>query len=198
MSPIMLSPPWFTFANQIKYTYGLSPFVHVSNLVECEGNYILNIKVIKNAIAPALRAVLPVSKNFNNVQVFINVYDYYGNLVEPSNHIFTAETLAKTFCLALYKNPLFVGTVLTAGKFPPNFPNTIGDVVIVIKNHVVLFYNDDISDLCSNYSEVAAKVFYDVSNTAFMPNLTISFTTYDPKCQLQKDLFCTNSMPCRC
>lgn len=189
MSTITLSPPWFTFANKIKYTYGESPFVKVNDLIELpDGNYLLNIFVTNTLVAKALRQVLPESKEFGNISVFILVYNPAGEIEEIVNEAYTAETLAKVFCTALKGNPLFVGVVLLENGLPVEQRG----ITIVIKKDVVQFYNDDISDLCLNFNEVAAKVFADVTTAEYPVELTASFTTFDPKCPKQKLLYCGN------
>ncbi|MEG6584887.1 hypothetical protein [Dendrosporobacter sp. 1207_IL3150] len=193
MANTRLSPPWYTFANEIKYTYGLSPYITVYDL-EVEGDkYTLPIKVTNNNdIATALRNVLPLTHKIGNITIDIVVLNSRGQVVPVTNKSYTPQTLAQTFCTALYKNPLFIGTVLTAKKIPPLMESTIGDVVIVIRRSVVQFFNDDISDLCSNYNEVASKVFGLVTNLNYRPRLRISFSSYDPDCQLQKNIYCKN------
>ncbi|MGL4774682.1 MAG: hypothetical protein ACRC2K_14055 [Clostridium sp.] len=187
-----LSPPWFGFANEIKYTYGLSPFIKVNDLVETSpGKFDLVIEVsCYTDIAKALRQILPVSRDFGGSIVTIIIKDCAGNIVPVSNEAYTPETLAKMFCLALYNNPLFVGAVLTAGKIDPMSQGLVGDVVLVIKPSVVQFFNDDIGDLCNNFNEVASKVFTQISNLEYPVGLKVSFSTFDPDCMLQKGIFC--------
>ncbi|MGL4107616.1 hypothetical protein [Clostridium sp. LP20] len=66
-------------------------------------------------------------------------------------------------------------------------------MVIIIKAAVVQFYNDDISDLCKNFNEVAAKVLADVTNLSYLPDLKISFSTFDQDCELQREIYCPNA-----
>ncbi|SHI81430.1 hypothetical protein SAMN02745163_00778 [Clostridium cavendishii DSM 21758] len=193
MAEVKLSPPWYTFANEIKYTYGLSPYIKVSNLAQVDDEYLLNIFVSSDKIAHALRAILPLIKTFGNIKVIILIYDEKNNIVQPEDISYTPEILATTFCTALYKNPLFKGAVLISDDATP----PIGNVVLVIAKEIVQFYNDDISDLCRNFNEVAAKVFTDVTTLAYTPNLTVSFSTYDCDCRLQKDIFCPKDK-CSC
>lgn len=182
-----LIAPWYVLANEIKYTYGMSPFVNVEDLVEgTGGNYYLPIKVKKDSVADALRQILPLSFQFGNITVNIVVYNSRGEIVTVNNIVYTEETLAKLFCTALKMNPLFKGAVIR----PEGFPGTIPNVTLVIAKEVIQFYNDDISQLCRNFNEVAAKVFGDVTNSSFSPNLVARFSTYDPKCKLQKNIYC--------
>lgn len=187
---VRLSPPWYTFANQIKYTYGASKFIHVNDLIEVDGEYLLTINVYDNRIARALRQILPMEKMFGNVDVDIAIFDCNGHEVPISNQEYTPEALGELFCIALKCNPLFVGVVLTGGKIPAPIINSVGNVVVIIDKCVVQFYNDDIADLCSNYNEVAAKVFLEVSTLKYPSDLTVGFNTYDENCQLQKQRFC--------
>lgn len=196
MAKVTLSPPWYTFANEIKYTYGLSSYIKVNDLIQTSDSYTLTIDVCNDLIATALRAVLPTTQTFGGVTVTIVIFNSTGAIVPESSIDYTPETLADTFCLALYSNPLFVGTVLTAGKLPPIVSGTVGDVVMIIKPDVVLFYNDDISDLCSNFTEVAAKVFTAVTTLSYLPDLKVSFSTYDANCALQQSIYCPTCSAC--
>lgn len=195
---VKLSPPWFIFANEVKYTYGVSPYVNVQDLVQVGDNYELRIDVCNNHIAEALRQVLPQSMDFGGVIVTVIVYNKFGQVVPVPNIVYTPETLAKTLCTALYGNPLFVGTVLTEGKEPPDEVDVLGQVVVIIKKCVVQFYSDDISDICSNYNGVAATVFANVTSLAYPPDLKISFSTYDAKCIKPSDLYCGVNHSCGC
>lgn len=190
MENIRLSPPWYTFANEIKYTYGLSPYITVNDLEDEGDKYTLTIEVANNDIATALRNVLPLTHTIGNITIDIVVLNSRDKVVPVTNKAYTPQTLAQTFCTALYKNPLFIGTVLTAEKIPLSMQSTIGDVVIVIRKSVVQFFNDDISDLCSNYNEVAARVFSLVTNLNYRPHLRASFSTFDPDCLLQDNIYC--------
>ena len=58
----------------------------------------------------------------------------------------------------------------------------VGNAVVIINKAIVQFYNDDISDLCRNYNEVAAKVFKEITNKDFGENLVVGFTTKSETC----------------
>lgn len=193
MPIVNLSPPWETYASKIRYTYGLSEYIQVNNLVQTGDSYTLVINVCNDDIAQALRQVLPTVVEFGNVNMNIIIFnsEFEGVDVQPIEY--TPETLAETFCRALYSNPLFVGAVLTEGKIPEPIVGPIGDVVLVIAPCVVQFFDDIINDLCGNYNEVASNVFNEITILEYNPGLTISFSTYDPKCAFQKDLYCSNS-----
>ncbi|MEC0014158.1 hypothetical protein P4K74_27385, partial [Bacillus cereus] len=48
----------------------------------------------------------------------------------------------------------------------PQFPGGANVVFPVFAAKVIQFFNDDISNLCQTFTEVAAKVFRDVMNDA--------------------------------
>lgn len=183
---VSLSPPWYTFANEVKYTYGMSRCVQVNNLVEVDGEYHLTINAYDDCIAEALRQVLPLTKDFGNIDVDITIFNSKGEVVPVINQVYTRETLAELYCRALTCNPFFRGVVLK----PDVLPSTVGDVIVIIDKKVIQFYDDDISDLCANFNEVAAKVFKDVSNILFETDLTVNFSTYDERCLAQQNIYC--------
>lgn len=185
-----LTAEWYTFANKVKYTYGASKLIQVNDLVQVDNEYLLVINVYDNKVASALRQILPVEKIFGNIKMLIAVFNCEGHEVPVVETEYTPETLGKLFCTALKCNPLFAGVVLTAGKIPDELVNMVGDVVVIIARWVIQFYNDDIGELCSNYNEVASKVFLEVSNKEFAPDLTVGFSTYDENCTNQKQRFC--------
>lgn len=195
---VKLSPPWFTFANEVKYTYGKSPYIRVKDLVQVGNNYELKIYVCDDTVADALRQVLPLSKDFGGVIVNIIVYNSSKVPVPVKNIVYTPKTLARTLCKALYENPLFVGTILTEGKLTPEQIGILGQVVVIIKKRIVQFYDDNISDICSNYNQIAATTFTNVSNLSYPVNLNITFSTYDSKCIKSTDLYCTSEDCCWC
>lgn len=151
MPEVTLSPPWYTFANQIKYTYGLSRYIKVNDLIATADSYTLIINVCNDLIATALAAVLPATQDFGGVVVTIVIFNSTGAIVPAPSIDYTPETLADTFCLALYSNPLFIGTVLT-----------------------------------------------DVTTLDYLPDLKISFSTYDQTCVLQQSIYCPTCSTCVC
>lgn len=195
---VKLSPPWFTFANEVKYTYGASPYVDVQDLVQVGNGYELRINVCNNKVAEALRQVLPLSKDFGGVIVNVVVYNKCGQVVPVPNIVYTPETLAKTICEALNGNPLFIGTILTDGKLAPEQIGALGQVVVIIKKCIIQFFNDDISDICGNYNAIAATTFTEVSNLAYPPGINITFSTLDSKCIKPSELYCGLTPHCRC
>lgn len=191
MEKVNLEAPWLSFAKKIKYTYGLGEHITVNDLIKNGDGYTLTISVRDDSVAAALEVVLPKTQNFGGVVIAIVIFNSTGNIVPETrtDYEYTPETLANIFKIALSSNPLFIGSVLTEGKLSEITLGNIGDVVIIIKREIVLFSNDDISDLCGNFTEVAAKVFQEFTQLTYLPKVKISFSTHDEKCELQKAIY---------
>ncbi|MGL4875765.1 MAG: hypothetical protein ACRC30_14060 [Clostridium sp.] len=186
---IKLSPPWYTYANQIKYTYGCSPHICVGTPKEINGKYEIDINVDDDSIAKNLRQILPTEKVFGGVVVTIKIFNAEKQEVfQTKNAYKNVEELADVLCNALQCNPFFGGIVLLKDKVIP----TDADVVVIIDNCVVQFYNDDISNICRNYTEVAAKVFEEITILKYPIAFTLSFVTYDSECTTLKTKY-----PCK-
>lgn len=194
MADINLSPPWYILKNQIAYTIGLSPGVMVRELVDLGYAYELPILVKNFNRAKAIRSILPSHYAFGNVLVIVNIYiqTAYGDLILPYSPITleSIDELMDLWCSALNGNPLYVGLFPTEKYVPPTAIDILGQVVIVVAKSVVQFYNDDISDLCENYNEVAATVFNEICTKSFLPNYKVSFTTFDKDCIDIEKLVC--------
>ena len=191
MAEVDLSPPCYTFAKKIKYTYGASKYVVVGDLEkeDTEGNYFLKVKGLTNNVAIALRRILPISQQIGNNYVRVKVVFRDGTEVMLEDLSYTKEIIATSFCLALKSNPLFYGTIITE-----DYPFKIdADVIITIRKEIIQFYNDDFSDYCRNLNEVAAKIFSDVTNLEMAQDIRISFTTYDSSYNSFKDVYCPKS-----
>lgn len=180
-------PPWYTLANKIKYTYGLSDLVQVNDLIGICNQYVLVINVFNNLVAQSLRQILPETVVMGNIIVNIVIFNNDGMIMITNKEEYTPETLGALFNIALTGNPLFKNVVITKGLITDNISPLVGDVVVVIDKEVVQFYNDDISDLCSNFNEVASKVFAEITNPEYECDLKVGFSTYDPNCKLQNE-----------
>ncbi|MDO5517754.1 MAG: hypothetical protein Q4F66_09370 [Clostridium sp.] len=180
-----ITPPWYTLANKIKYTYGLSDLVQVNDLIDICNQYVLVINVFDNLVAQSLRQVLPETVVMGNIIINIVIFNNNGAEMTISNEEYTPETLSGLFNTALTGNPLFKNVVITDGLLTDAISDLVGDVVVVIDKAVVQFYNDDISELCSNFNEVASKVFAAITTENYEGDLKVGFSTYDPDCQLQ-------------
>ncbi|MGL5717250.1 MAG: hypothetical protein ACRCX2_29835 [Paraclostridium sp.] len=192
MPEVKLSPPWYIFRNEVAYTIGRTPGVVVDQLKEDGANYKLTVYVMNSAQAQAIRQIMKEEYSFGNVKVMIVVQDRQTGQIVPYNTVsyLDANAVANVFCTALKGNCLFMGIILTEGKLPPIQQTEVGNLVLVFGKCVVQFYNDDISDLCSNYNQVASYTFSQVIQNKFNPNFKVGTTTYDEKCIKYTDLYC--------
>lgn len=194
-----LTPPWYTLRNQLVYTIGKTPGITVGELVEgTDGTYTLRIDVatcIKQA--EAVRLVIPQNYPFGTIKVLTEVYNNNTLVPMPNQVITTVEQVIEILKNALWCNPLVEGLLNVAGVLPPPQQGAVGSVVGVIEPWVIQFFNDDLSNVCSNYEEVAAQVFTEVFNLKYGTEaIGISFATYDAKCM--KDAKWISVCCCNC
>lgn len=198
-STTKLSPPWYTLRKKLFYTIGKTPCVYVGELEEqSEYQYLIKITVTSCIYqAENLRIILPESYPFGNISVLVKVYYYDQEILPQPISDITPEQLAYILCCALKCNPYVRGAIVLTDKIPPIEQQILGSVSLVIYPKVIQFYNDDISDLCSNFNDVATDVFASVLNTTYGLNSTkLSLSTYDPDCEIQKNLTCYCYIPC--
>jgi len=152
---VKLSPPWYTFFNYLKHSIGKDQCVDVLDMEEIsEGDFLIPVEVRDRGKAIALATILVPCKNFGNINVRIKVL-YCGRAVKPYCHPHDVSVLIKIFEEALETNYYF--EYVESGVL---FGSTI--VFPVFKREVIQFFNDDLSDLYSNFNGVAAMVFAEV------------------------------------
>lgn len=181
-SGVRLSPPWVTQRNKIACTIGLDQQVLVEDLEEkSETEYIVNVMVNDNRKAKALSNLLVSKYIYGDVILKVKVYAPCEIRVYPCFDALSPMELSKLLSEGLMGNPLYRGFVITEGVIPLQVVETVGQVVGIIRREVVQFFNDNITDLCGNYDEVASKVFNSIIRRDFNP-ATLSFTTEDREC----------------
>jgi hypothetical protein len=147
-----LSPPWFTVANQVKYTVGLTPGVTVGELNTAQQPYQLPITVEDPIQSQALAAILKPQYSLGNIEVQVQI-NPGAEAVKPAAVADPAQVV-QLIQTALKGNPLLVDVLVKqAGPWAPTA------VWPIFTRSVVQFFNDDISDYYSNYNGVAAQVF---------------------------------------
>lgn len=202
MSDCTYNQPWNTFFKELKSTYGASPYVKVQSPVQVRDDYLIRIDVSHKEVAFALRQVVVDTIEYTSPKatLFIKVFGPNGDEIPISTTSYTPQTLAKVFCTALKFNSFFMGAILTDGKLSPGAD--VGNVALVMKKEIIQFFDKNQSDLCSDFNEVAAKVFATVSRLEYPQDLCVSFSTYNEKCKLQKSFYCTGHSPylnrCQC
>lgn len=180
---VELSPIWYTLRNQLAYTIGKTPNVEVLELIEGEeGMYHLPIRVTSCLTqAEAVRLVVKEEYIFGNIKVITEVSFNDTLITMPDLAITTPEKVIEILKNAFWCNPLYKGAINVTGQLPPVEQDTVGSVVGVICPVVIQFFNDDISNLCNDYVEVASVVFQEVMNLTY-GEFKISFSTYNETC----------------
>ena len=183
MNKISLSPPWETLQKQFKYTFGLSPCVDVEDLKSIEGGYLLNVNIKNDCIAFALRQIINPVFYFGNINVVVSIKDSRNNIVRISDRPYSISGIKNLFCNAFRYNPLFFGIHIDSNV-----------AFIIFKQRIIQFFNDDISNLCQNYNEIASRIFEDICinrlkiNSNPM-NISVHYNTY-ADCMRDKNICC--------
>ncbi|WP_370872872.1 hypothetical protein [Croceifilum oryzae] len=154
---VELSPPWVTYFNEIKYSVGADPGVTVGPLIPVGDVYLIIVTVSGNEKAKAIATLLNPTITFGNVEAFVVVINTDGEQVFPLPCPLNAFLVASIVQTALTGNEFFQKVVVQ-----PQLPNQPNAVYPVFKPEVIQFFNDDISNLCNNFTGVAANVFQDV------------------------------------
>ncbi|MBM7692761.1 hypothetical protein JOC77_002192 [Peribacillus deserti] len=171
---LRLSPPQFTYFNEVKNSIGKDPLVNVKEIKELpNGEYLIPVIVQGSSKARALAAILENRKHFGNI-VVNTVVIVRGKTVKPLKKNFTPRQLEELFDQALNTNRYFKMAVSRSIT-----PGTIG-LFPVFSKRVIQFFNDDLSDLYNNFNGVAANVFRDVLK-AEINNIPINPSTASEK-----------------
>lgn len=189
---VKLSPPWYTFRNELYYTVGVTPGVEVGELVAVDTGYTLSVMVTSCKIqAEYLRIIIPETVDFGGVVVVTKILFDGAEVTMPNLAITTAEQVATIFFGALYGNPLFIGAILLDDKIPPMQQEILGDVTFVICPQVIQFYNDNLANLCKNFVGISSDVFAAVVKATYgnVP-IKVSFTPYAEGCIKLTDFYC--------
>ena len=143
MANVKLSPPWIIFVTELEQLFKYDSQVHVVYDSEAQ---VVDIYVENPEKAWALSQLLPVEKQFGNVELNINVI--------PSNGLLTAPEEANVYEVAFEGNPIFSFCRVISGIFARDL------VYVVFVNRVVQYFNDDLSDIygqCSTLYQTIAK-----------------------------------------
>lgn len=140
-----LSPPWITYFNELRNSVGADPTVTVGPLIPTDGNFIILVQTTDFEKAITLATLLKPTVQFGNVTIIVSVIG--DGIVNPIPYPLDAFELAQVVV-------------------QPQFSGGANVVFSVFSAEVIQFFNDDISNLCQTFTEVAAKVFRDVMNDA--------------------------------
>lgn len=161
-SQAQLSPPWYTLWNEIKASIGNDPGVTVNPLVTSQHPFVVPITVTDHNKAVGVASIMSAQYTLGNITVVVQVKDGSGQIVKPVVPG-SPDDLVKLMQAALTGNKWFVEVVKKA--FTP-LPHSPVVVYPVFSKAVIQFFNDDLSDLYSNYNNVVAFVFKLVLNPA--------------------------------
>lgn len=154
-SLVRLSPPWYTFFNFVKHSIAEDRCVDVLDMKEMSDcDFLIPIEVKDRNRAIALASILVPCKNFGNINVRIEI-SHCGRIINPCNCICDARGILRlfeeAFCTNCYFECVECVEIFGAARIFP-----------VFKKEVIQFFNDDLSDLYSNFNGVAADVFAEV------------------------------------
>ncbi|GLX66423.1 hypothetical protein [Paenibacillus glycanilyticus] len=176
---ISLSPPEFTYYNEIKYSVGKDPLVSVGPLQDHgDGEFIVKLYVKGIKKAQALATLVAPVKVIGEISIQVLVISG-GKVIEPITRTLTPKEIADLYRTAFRTNRLFhfvsVRTIFGQTYVYP-----------VFKIRVVQFYNDDLSDFYGNYNNVAAFVFRNVLRNEVSGTFIQFSTDKKKKCRKRK------------
>jgi hypothetical protein len=155
-----LSPPWYTFWNQVNSALGNDPDITVGPLNTGSNPYGIAVNVSGSDKARALATIVQSQQTFGNVVVQVQIF-YQGQQAAPIA-ITSAQQLVQVVQMALGGNGWFVEV-----QSRPLTPISKAQVIFpIFQKSVIQFYNDDLSDYYSNFNGVVASVFSEVLNGA--------------------------------
>lgn len=114
-----LSPPQFTYFNELKHSIGNDPLVSVINIIELpyDAGYFIPVIVQDQKTARALATISELQKSFGNIIVYVVVI-YDGDVVDPLNEDgLTPQQVPGLFKEALGTNRYFEFAVVE--QLPP-------------------------------------------------------------------------------
>jgi len=177
-----LSPPWFTYHRELIHSIGTDPSIEVGPLVECpdcsDNPQVYNVIItVQNRVkAQAVADILNPVKEFSEgaILVKVSVYDAEGNLHVPECPGDNAYAVVDTLNIALKDTAYFKATMVR--PFAPGSPELA--IYPLFEPAVIQFYNDDLSNFCQFYVNVASQVFADVMLPVICADEETSFPIY--------------------
>ncbi|CAM3339343.1 hypothetical protein PALU110988_17130 [Paenibacillus lupini] len=176
---ISLSPPEFTYFNEIKYSIGKDPLVRIGPLADLgDGQFEVTLYVKGLKKAKALATLIAPDKVIGGINIHVKVVNN-GKVVSPIERELSPQEIAALYRIAFRTNRFFHFVTLRS-----IFGNTF--VYPVFRIRVIQFFNDDLSDFYGNYNNVAALVFRNVLRTV-IDDIPIQLSTDKKKsCKKKK------------
>lgn len=149
-----LSTPWVTLYRKFEAMFGDDPDIKLEYVAGDGNDPIIKMYVEGHDKADAIAQLIQLEYNYGGVTVSVNVI--------PANKSYNKADL---FRRAFAGNPAFSYSVQAEGIFT----NPI--TYVVLKNKVVQFWNDDLSDINGNettlYEFIAPELFDNVDGVCF-------------------------------
>jgi len=152
-----LSPPWYTYNNEIKALFELDPDIEVGDIYEVNNE---NFKVAMNICTTnpekflALNKVVKPVVEFGNVNLHVIIQD-------------TSESSDKNPYIEIYSKLFESNPRVKDLKLCKDFADQ-EHLFVEFEPEVIQFYNDNINDFYGNYNglaqDIAQKLFVDSTN----------------------------------
>lgn len=160
---VKLSPPWITYCHKIEALFKGDEDIEIKYDDE---DMTLKLFVEDSAKADALMKLLPMSKSFGNVTLYINIIPADGE-----------NNKVELFREAFKGNP----NVVDIATIEDVFSNPIS--YVIFKKEVIQFFNDDTSDyygLESTLNEnIAREVFGDQDGVYFCTDSNVEDSPFN-------------------
>ena len=149
---LKLSPPWITYINKLQALFDGDPQI-AFNLSQSEAGPSVVIACNNGDKVAALQKLLPSTKQFGNITLFIGIDGTPSNIAFP--------TPKDLFDTAFKGNPAYAYAIAPAddGYW------FLSITYVVFKNCVVQFFNDNLNDchglISTLYQDIAAEIFED-------------------------------------
>ena len=166
---VSLSPPWDTHFKKIWNLFNGDPEVDVDDeLVETEqGTYEFTIHCVNPVKLAAIKQVVKAELIMGNVKLKVNF-----ELTDP-NDGHDVDGIGTAVIEAAFKgNPNFDRCELVKIPFSNNSRG-----YAVFKKGIIQFYNDDLTDIYGNYSDIIANVATDIRDDKNKLTQNVSFCT---------------------
>ena len=151
---LKISPPWVTYVNKLQALFDGDPLIAFNVNYQGEDGPEVVLATNDGDKAAALELILPESKSFGNVTLWITV-----DCPHVSNRAFLNNK--ELFEVAFHGNPAFAYASAPAAEGYDWIPM----VYVVFKNCVVQFFNDNLNDchgvLSTLYQDIADEIFGD-------------------------------------
>ena len=150
---LKLSPPWVIFVNEIKALFGRDPEIGITyDNDEC----VVKLHIENHDKAEAIAQMLPVTKEFGNVILNIEVIPANKNLSNAKTD-YTKMSYDEIFDIMFNGNPAY--------KYSRTIDGILSNrlTYVVMERRVVSYFSDNLNDLFGNittlYQEIAHDVF---------------------------------------